>query len=184
MSRYTCLHVVAEGVQRIARLRGIDDGGRRGPWAPWLRRSDDQRVGWGVVIRTWPPERGRAPGANALPDGEVVRWLREATERSFDDYVTLAALAGEVGRAALVLLAERGVRRTPNELSEILATRLLAASAELGRCPTGRTNSGRSRRASPTSSPARRRRCPPRSSRTSRRGASRRSGRRGARRRW
>lgn len=137
MSRYTCLHVVAEVLQRLARLRGIDDGGRRGPWAPWLRRSDDLRVGWGVVIRTWPLERGRAPGANAVPEREVVPWLREAAERGFDDYAALGAIAPEVSRGAIELLADHGVRTTPHELSEIVATRLLVASAELGRCPQG-----------------------------------------------
>lgn len=132
---HTCEDLVMS-VLRAEPQPGAPDWDRwRGTWAPWLRKSDDARVGWGLVIAQWPTERGRNPGAKAHPREGVPAWLRATAEATRDQYKDLCSLARAVSEGTMSELSRRRIRRAPNELSEVVATHLLAACQRLTRTP-------------------------------------------------
>lgn len=122
---HSCKLVVAQELRRIGADRDMRASALHGPWAPWLRASDDARVGWGVVTMTWPTAWGPPPAAGAAAQDGMTTRLRERAAASYDAYVGLCSLARPVSEAALTRLADEGIRRTRSDLSERVAGLLL-----------------------------------------------------------
>ena len=125
MSTHSCKLVVTQELHRIGVDQGVRVSTLHGPWAPWLRSSDDARVGWGVVTVTWPAEWGPHPAGNSAAQEGLTARLRDRAATSFDTYVGLCNLARPVSDSALARMADQGIRLTRSDLSERVAGLLL-----------------------------------------------------------